>query len=306
MFAPLQMAGAAPSSGRAGGLFKSASHRTSVSTPYRSSGTWNYSRQPHSALLGSPRFIVHGATGWHYGSAGAVAARRTLTITEMTVLVTVIAILIQGVINNNKRDMMAGPLGAGTTVVTLTVAMNVSDRRDPNSIMKRLRKLSLAADTSNRKGVQDLISEVSLELLRQEKSIVSASAKAKHFHNPEFAERQFRSQSVRSRSKFDREVVNKFGDQLLTDETLVSTLSENDSDPTMAVVSINMSIEGKSLASTEVRSREDLIRALSQIAADSQVGTCLLSGEVLWSPEVPGDRITNEDLYADFPNLIPL
>ncbi len=159
MFAPLQMAGAAPSSGRAGGSFKSASHRTSISTPYRSSGTWNYSRQPHGTLLGSPRFIVHGATGWHYGSAGAVAARRTTTIAEMTVLVTVIAILIQGVINNSKRDMMTGPLGAGATMVTLTIAMNVPDRRDPNSIMKRLRKLSLAADTSNRKGVQDLISE---------------------------------------------------------------------------------------------------------------------------------------------------
>ncbi len=51
---------------------------------------------------------------------------------------------------------------------------------------------------------------VSLELLRQEKSIVSASAKVKHFHNPEFAERQFRSQSVQSRSKFDREVGKSF------------------------------------------------------------------------------------------------
>jgi uncharacterized membrane protein len=101
-------------------------------------------------------------------------------------------------------------------------------------------------------------------------------------------------------------LVNKFGDRLLIDETAASIMSEEDSDPTVAVVSINMSIEGKSLASTEIHSRDDLIRALSQIAADSQVGTCLLSGEVLWSPEVPGERITNEDLFADFPDLIPL
>jgi uncharacterized membrane protein len=159
MFAPLEMAGAAPSSGRVGGSFESASHRTPISRPYRSSGTWGYSRQPHGTLFSNPRVIVHGATGWHYGSVGAVTARRSMAISEITVLLTVIAIMIQGVVNNNKRDMMAGPLGAGATVITLTVAMNVPDRGDSNSIMKRLRKFSLAADTSNRKGVQDLISE---------------------------------------------------------------------------------------------------------------------------------------------------
>lgn len=99
--------------------------------------------------------------------------------------------------------------------------------------------------------------------------------------------------------------MNKFGDQQFIDDITKVILSE-DSDPTMAVVSINMAIEGKSLASTQICSRGDLVRALSQIAADSQVDACLLSGEVLWSPEVPGERITNEDLYADFPNLIPL
>ena len=83
-------------------------------------------------------------------------------------------------------------------------------------------------------------------------------------------------------------------------------MSEGDSDPTMAVVSINLAIEGKSLASTQIRSRDELMRALSQIAADSQVDACLLSGEVIWSPEAPGERITKDDLYADFPNLVPL
>lgn len=100
--------------------------------------------------------------------------------------------------------------------------------------------------------------------------------------------------------------VNKFGDQLLVDESPKIMKSEEYSSPTLAVVSINMAIEGKSLASTQIRSRGDLIRTLSQIAADSQVDSCLLSGEVIWSPEGPGERITNDDLYADFPSLIPL
>lgn len=158
VFSQVGNAGAAPGSGRAGGSFKS-SQRPSMSRPYRSSGTWGYSRQPHGMLLGSPRMTMYGASGWHHGSAVAVAAPRRMTISEITVLVTVAAIMTQGFMNNSKRQTDAGPLGAGATVIALTVAMNVPDRRDPNSIMKRLRKFSLAANTSSRKGVQDLISE---------------------------------------------------------------------------------------------------------------------------------------------------
>ena len=149
---------AAPSSGRAGGSFKS-SPRPSMSRPYRSSGTWGYNRQPHGMLLGHPRRIVHGASGWHHGSAVAVAAPRSMTIAEITVLLTVAAVMIQGLMNNSKREMDAGPLGSGATMIALMVAMNIPDRGDPNSIMKRLRKFSLAANTSSRKGVQNLISE---------------------------------------------------------------------------------------------------------------------------------------------------
>lgn len=99
--------------------------------------------------------------------------------------------------------------------------------------------------------------------------------------------------------------MNKFGNQSFIDES-PSGNSSGSSGPTKAVVSINMVIEGDSLASTRIRSRDDLLSTLSQIAADSQVDACLMSGEILWSPEVPGEYITNEDLYADFPNLIPL
>lgn len=158
VFSPVGIAGAAPSSGRVGGSFKP-SPRPSISRPYRSSGTWGYNRQPRGLLLGNPHMTMHGASGWHHGSAVAVAAPRSMTISDIAVLLTVAAIMILEFMNNSKGEMAAGPLGAGASMIALTVAMHVPDRRDPNSIMKRIRKLSLAADTSSRKGVQDLISE---------------------------------------------------------------------------------------------------------------------------------------------------
>lgn len=158
VFSYVGIVGAAPSSGRAGGSFKS-SPRPSISRPNRSSGAWGYSRRPNAGILHSPRMTLYGTSGWHHGSSVAIASPRRMSIAEMTVLVTLAGVMIQGFVNNNKRQIAAGPLGSGATAIALIVAMNVADRGDPSSIMKRLRKLSLAADTTSRKGVQDLISE---------------------------------------------------------------------------------------------------------------------------------------------------
>ena len=75
---------------------------------------------------------------------------------------------------------------------------------------------------------------------------------------------------------------------------------------TVAIVTINLCIEGDSTKVSKIRNRVELQSALSRIAADSQVGNCLLSAEVLWSPESPAERITSEDVYQDFPHLFPL
>lgn len=81
-----------------------------------------------------------------------------------------------------------------------------------------------------------------------------------------------------------------------------------DVDPkfTAAIVCINLAIEGDSTSLRSVRSRQDLLDALSKIASDSQVGECLLSAEILWAPEEPWEVLTSSDIYADYPNLIPL
>lgn len=75
---------------------------------------------------------------------------------------------------------------------------------------------------------------------------------------------------------------------------------------TIAVVTINLCIEGDSTKITKIKNRIELHSALSRIASDCQVGDCLLSAEVLWSPESRTERITSEDIYANYPSLFPL
>ena len=55
-----------------------------------------------------------------------------------------------------------------------------------------------------------------------------------------------------------------------------------------------------------IRDRRDLLSALAKLASDAQVEECLLSAEVLWAPDAAGEVLTAEDVYTDYPNLIPL
>jgi uncharacterized membrane protein len=75
---------------------------------------------------------------------------------------------------------------------------------------------------------------------------------------------------------------------------------------TAAVVSIILCIEGDSTKIPEIRNRRQLRDALSRIAADSQIEDCLLSGEVLWTPEDPVEWLSDQDIYYDYPTLYPL
>jgi uncharacterized membrane protein len=72
------------------------------------------------------------------------------------------------------------------------------------------------------------------------------------------------------------------------------------------VVSINIAIEGDTTKLSSIRGRKDLVSALSKLASDVQVEDCLLSAEILWAPDAPGEVLTVEDVYADYPDLFPL
>lgn len=72
------------------------------------------------------------------------------------------------------------------------------------------------------------------------------------------------------------------------------------------MVNIKLSIEGDSTRMPGIRYRKDLREALERIAGDAQVEDCLMSAEILWAPEQGNDRMTPDDIYSNYPNLIPL
>jgi uncharacterized membrane protein len=100
--------------------------------------------------------------------------------------------------------------------------------------------------------------------------------------------------------------VNKFGTQSHFSTPSAPASAETSSAPTAAIVTINFCMEGDSTTLPVIRSREDLRTALSLVASDALVGGCLLTAEILWSPEDPSEVLTNEEVVANYPDLVPI
>ena len=135
-----------------------------------------------------------------------VARCRATPIRDTIVLYGTGAILVYGFRQSLKNGSSGGVRGSTsnrTTVGSLTVALFVR-KDDPDIILARLSRLAERADTASSKGLQDLLSQVALELLRQEPAITAARAQWRPYDSLLRAEQAFQLLSVEGRSKVDR------------------------------------------------------------------------------------------------------
>jgi len=200
----------------------------------------------------------------------------------------------------------AGVLGSGVSVAEISVALEVPDRDSPNSILSALDRLSSTARTDSRVGIQNLTSQVAIELLRRKVSIVAASTHASHYRDENKAQREYNNISIQQRGKFQRETLSKYEGVDYSDARIESTQSEYNPKATVAVVTIVLMIDGdntnKQLSST-VNSIRDVEDALSCIAADAKADNCLRGAEILWTPEERDETLTMRDVLADYSSL---
>jgi uncharacterized membrane protein len=198
----------AVSGGRMGGSFGGTSRSSSSSYGTTSRavpmGRYHYDY--------GPRMHVHahwGPSSRLYGSSdnfpGGTFVATRLSPSDIVLLTTTTIVLAYGFTNNRRRNGETSPLGPGATVASLTLSLNAQNRSDPDCLLNRLKSISENFDTGQRKGVQDLVAAVALELLRHEENIVSAQANSEQFSTVSQAEREFQRMSVQGRSKLDRE-----------------------------------------------------------------------------------------------------
>jgi uncharacterized membrane protein len=212
-----------------------------------------------------------------------------------------------------------------TSVISLTACLAIPDATNPDSFVNRLNVLSNSVDTTTRKGVQNLVSNVALQLLRQESSIVSALTTSSTFFNDNLAQQAFYQISTTERAKLDSETIHKFGTPSPTsshdihtnniDSPIIITNhndnSNNNKDvgkATYAVVTITVLWAAQGIRIPSITSREALKDALQIMTSSFQIedDSSLLGGEVLWVPTGLNETLTMEHIYANYPSLFPL
>jgi uncharacterized membrane protein len=200
----------------------------------------------------------------------------------------------------------AGPLPAGrgselgsgrpdgpVTISQLQVGLLASAR----DLQRDLRRLAGSADTGRAAGLQALLQETTLAMLRHPDLWVYANAEVGQVPFAS-AESTFNRLSMGERSKLQREVTSNVSGQRFSDANVVSGESDASSDfiaITLLVASRNrLNIKGAGSAD-QLR---DALQQLGAVGADD-----LIAIEVIWQPEGAGEVLSTEELLTAYPQL---
>jgi len=191
------------------------------------------------------------------------------------------------------------PLGSGTSVVQVSIAMNVAHRDAESSILSILDRTADAADTSSNRGLQQLTSNVCLELLWKKSTFTAASISFQNYNDIDPALREYEKMAIQERVKFEEETRFNYGTfDFLLNFRKKQKVNDYGDNATMAVVTILMVIDGDSLM--KKKEPRDLLQSMER---DATVEDCLQSVEILWTPEERSETLTPEDVAADYPDL---
>jgi uncharacterized membrane protein len=160
-----------------------------------------------------------------------------------------------------------------------------------------LRSLAGAADTSSNVGLQRVLQESTLALLRHPDLWVYANAELGQVPFPA-AESTFNRLSMTERSKLSREVTSNVAGRV----SQATGGRAGDADATSDYIAVTLLVASRSRLNLKpVSGSEDLreaLRLLGAVPADQ-----LLALEVIWQPEGAGDVLSAEELITAYPDL---
>ena len=164
-------------------------------------------------------------------------------------------------------------------------------------LQQDLRGLAASADTSSNAGLQRVLQDTTLALLRHPDLWVYASAEVGQVPFAA-AESTFNRLSMTERSKLSREVTSNVGGQKLDDRPGVA----GNADATSDYIAVTVLVASRSrLTLKPLKADEDLREALRLLGSVSS--TDLLALEVIWQPEGAGEVLSTEELLTAYPNL---
>ena len=192
----------------------------------------------------------------------------------------------------------AGPIATyrpdgPVAIAQLQVGLLASAR----DLQQDLRGLAASADTSSNAGLQRVLQDTTLALLRHPDLWVYASAEVGQVPFAA-AESTFNRLSMTERSKLSREVTSNVAGQKLEDRPGLVGNADAASD----YIAVTVLVASRSrLTLKALKADEDLRESLRLLGSVSS--TDLLALEVIWQPEGAGEVLSTEELLTAYPNL---
>ena len=214
-----------------------------------------------------------------------------------------ILMAVAGVLVNALRGAGSAP-GLGGAVATPKVPSKVNMIQlqvgllaGAKALQDDLRSLAKSADTSSSTGLQRVLQESTLALLRQPDLWVYANSESGSvpFNT---AEATFNRLSINERSKLDAELTSNVGGQSLSDTNDVV----GEADATNEFIVVTLLVASTASAQLKGASTAEELRQTLRILGSTS-STDLIALEVIWQPEGRGDVLSAEELITAYPNL---
>ena len=191
-------------------------------------------------------------------------------------------------------DLAYGARSDGPVTIAQVQVGLLASARD---LQTDLRRLATTADTSQSAGLQKVLQETTLALLRHPDLWVYANSEAGQVPFAG-AESTFNRLSMAERSKLDREITSNVAGQRLTD----ASVAAGDSDVSSDFIAITLLVASRNRLVLKGSSSAELLREslqqLGAVAADD-----LLALEVIWQPDGVGEVLSAAELITAYPDL---
>jgi len=189
-------------------------------------------------------------------------------------------------------DDYGAPADGPVTIAQVQLGLLASAR----AVQEDLRRLAASADTPSRAGLQRVLQETTLSLLRLPELWVYANAEVGQVPFAS-AESTFNRLSMQERSKLRSELTANVGGRRTTASAAVGA-----SDATSEYIAVTLLVASRSRLPLKGAESADTLRdslqRLGAVGADD-----LLALEVIWQPEGAGEVLSSEELITAYPNL---
>ncbi len=166
-------------------------------------------------------------------------------------------------------------------------------------IQMKLRELASSSNTSTSSGLQRVLQDTTLALLRKPELWVYSNIETGSVPFAS-AESTFNRISITERSKLKAELTSNYSGQITTPTNNESNPGDSDSTNEYIAITILVATK-KDLRLNDSLSNEQITEALRLLGSISS--NDLIALEVIWQPDGEGETLREEELITQYPNL---